>query len=236
MASMNAFSFSGVIPSPTLWDTSSHSFGRTTGKRRAYSPESCVRSVRSAARAASRSPYGFCALTKNAATASRWAGLFVATRAPASAAEAPDRNLARRSASPGPSTPFGRDGRAAGGEGGDVSGPAEQLAASSRRRAAALFIAERFHRIEPRRLERGIEPEENPDAAREDERDHDRLVRDHALPLAAARHRLPDRQLGDDLRARDADQDAQDAPHQADRHRLDQELLQDVAPLGADRL
>src|SRR5438034_11783960 len=98
------------------------------------------------------------------------AGLFVATSAAACAPDAPARKVARCSPSPGPSIPFARELRAAGAGGPAVSGAAPQAPRQRQIRAAAVLIADRVHRIEPRRLEPVLHAEEDAHRAGDDER------------------------------------------------------------------
>src|SRR3989442_856667 len=91
------------------------------------------------------------------------------------------------------------------------------------------LVAQRLDGAEARRPVRGIETEEQPDADRDAEGHEDRGHRDD-------RHR----QAGDgnrqDAGQSEANQDSEGSAQSGKEHRLDEELHEDVAPSGADRL
>src|SRR6266571_2784971 len=89
-----------------------------------------------------------------------------------------------------------------------------------------LLVPQSFDRVEARRFAGGIEPEEDPDAGREAEGDHDRLRGDERTPL---------REIADRPRAPQAEGNADDPADERQGDRLDQELEQDVAPAGSHR-
>ena len=84
---------------------------------------------------------------------------------------------------------------------------------------------ERLHRIEACGTHRGVQPEDEADTHRHDERQHDRRGRHDRRPAG---------EVADRLRQADADDDAEDATGQRDDRRLDQELADDVALARAD--
>src|SRR5207249_9020025 len=91
------------------------------------------------------------------------------------------------------------------------------------------LVTQRLDGAEARRPVRGIETEEQADANRDAEGHEDRGHRDDRC-----------RQAGDgegkNARQSEADQDSKGPAQSREEHRLDQELHQDVAPPGADRL
>src|SRR5690606_36641665 len=91
----------------------------------------------------------------------------------------------------------------------------------SRFRSCGILVPERLDRVESAGAMRGIDPEEDPDPDREQERDSDAERSD--------RHLYSGGQT-DDAREREADRHADDAAGPGERHRLDQELSEDVAP------
>src|SRR6266852_8719541 len=96
-----------------------------------------------------------------------------------------------------------------------------------RHRAARLFVAERLHGIEPRGLSRGKDTEQQAGECRQAEGE------DYGADGYVGRHR---RSLGEHQRHEPADRHADNAAHQRQGCRLDQELPQDLAPRGAQRL
>src|SRR5213596_3418059 len=90
-----------------------------------------------------------------------------------------------------------------------------------------LFVPERLDRIEPRGLSRGKDPEQEAGEGCQAEGE------DHGTDGYIRRHR---RSLGEDQRHEPADRHADNATHQRQRRRFDQELPQDLASRGAQRL
>src|SRR6185295_9050731 len=98
---------------------------------------------------------------------------------------------------------------------------------SSPLRPLPSLVAQRVDRIHARRAAGGPEAEEDAHGGREEEGEEDRARGDRGGPAGEP----PDR-----LGRADAEQDADDSPGQAEDERLDQELKEDVAPAGAERL
>src|ERR1035437_1348674 len=90
-----------------------------------------------------------------------------------------------------------------------------------------LFLPQRGHGIEQRRAARGIDAGDDPDTRADEHAHQDGPRRD------VRRHR---RRQANDQRETGAERDAHRGAERAERRGLDEELDQDVAPLGAERL
>ena len=115
--------------------------------------------------------------------------------------------------------PFG------GGQAGDPRAEHQDIGRSRGRHR--LLVAQGHDRVEPRGPARGPDAEEEPDQRAEPERHHHGGGRDQGIPLHDPREHD---------RGADAQQDADRAAQDAQGQRLDQELEQDVAAGGAQRL
>src|SRR5829696_9194436 len=82
-----------------------------------------------------------------------------------------------------------------------------------------LLVPQRLNRIQPRRLSRGIEAEEDPDAGREGDGHRDGARRDRGGPAGEVRQQR---------RAAVADGDADHPAQEAHHHALDEELREHI--------
>src|SRR4051794_33256338 len=89
-----------------------------------------------------------------------------------------------------------------------------------------LLVTQRVDRIELGGFTRGIKSEKDTDPGADHERENDRRRRNERRPVFQNR---------DDLRRDDARDDPDYSPDNTERHRFDQKLSEDVAPVRAYR-